>query len=147
MSKPEVVCVGVGVALFNNNGDLLLERRADNGLWGFVGGEIEFGETILECARREVKEETGFDISDVVELIGVYSWPAYTKVEYPERVVQKIAIFLKTAIISGVLTKSDESEELKFFDLARSVPLDSFLDIGSVHPMSALRARMHGVIK
>jgi 8-oxo-dGTP diphosphatase len=42
---------------------LLLVRRAnppDQGLWGFPGGRIEHGETLLHAAERELREETGF---------------------------------------------------------------------------------------
>jgi ADP-ribose pyrophosphatase YjhB (NUDIX family) len=40
---------------------LLAERSQPPGAgkWGFPGGMIELGETILECARRELEEETG----------------------------------------------------------------------------------------
>ncbi|MGC3872892.1 NUDIX hydrolase [Halomonas sp. GXIMD04776] len=40
---------------------LLVRRRnePDAGLWGFPGGRIEWGETVFECAVRELSEETG----------------------------------------------------------------------------------------
>jgi len=40
----------------------LLARRgegADAGKWGFVGGQLELGETLIDCAKRELIEETG----------------------------------------------------------------------------------------
>ncbi|MBB2202795.1 NUDIX hydrolase [Gluconacetobacter tumulisoli] len=43
---------------------VLLIRRAnppDQGLWGFPGGRVERGETIMQAAERELREETGFD--------------------------------------------------------------------------------------
>ncbi|MBB2190537.1 NUDIX hydrolase [Gluconacetobacter azotocaptans] len=43
---------------------VLLIRRAnppDQGLWGFPGGRIERGETIMQAAERELREETGCD--------------------------------------------------------------------------------------
>ncbi len=40
------------------------------GEWSFPGGHLEWGETILETGRREVKEETGLDI-DEFELASV----------------------------------------------------------------------------
>ena len=45
---------------------LLLRNKKKNdineGKWIGVGGHVEKGETIDECAVREVKEETGYDV-------------------------------------------------------------------------------------
>jgi 8-oxo-dGTP diphosphatase len=50
------------VAVFcRNGGALLLVRHRRLGTWLPVGGEIEPGETPLEAARRELREETGLD--------------------------------------------------------------------------------------
>lgn len=38
---------------------LLLIRRADNGVWSFPAGTMELGESIADCAVRELREETG----------------------------------------------------------------------------------------
>jgi len=51
------------IAAFNRDGDILLLKRPDDvhcgGLWSFPGGKVEGGETALESAERELKEETG----------------------------------------------------------------------------------------
>jgi ADP-ribose pyrophosphatase YjhB (NUDIX family) len=50
------------VAVFcRNEGALLLIRHRRLGTWLPVGGEIEPGETPLEAARRELREETGLE--------------------------------------------------------------------------------------
>jgi 8-oxo-dGTP diphosphatase len=53
----------VGVLALVPRGDtVLLARRAnppDQGLWGFPGGRLELGESLADCAARELLEETG----------------------------------------------------------------------------------------
>ncbi len=39
-----------------------MHKRADNGFWGFVGGAMEPGESLKDCVKREVKEETGIEV-------------------------------------------------------------------------------------
>lgn len=49
----------------DHDGRVLLQLRDQNaqtywpGKWGFIGGGIEAGETILQAALREIEEETG----------------------------------------------------------------------------------------
>jgi 8-oxo-dGTP diphosphatase len=50
--------------------DVLLIRRSPDaplfpGLYNGVGGHVERGEDLLSSARREVREETGLDVSDL----------------------------------------------------------------------------------
>lgn len=51
---------------------LLLQRRADDGTWGLVGGIMNLGETVEEAARREVFEETGLIVGELT-LFGVFT--------------------------------------------------------------------------
>ena len=57
--------VGVGAVVFNARDEILLIKRGKAprlGEWMVPGGTLEWGETLIEAARREVKEETGIDI-------------------------------------------------------------------------------------
>ena len=54
-----LIMPGAGVFVVNDKNEILIEKRADNGLWDYPAGSMELGESFEECARREVFEETG----------------------------------------------------------------------------------------
>ncbi|KAK9750516.1 hypothetical protein RND81_02G202300 [Saponaria officinalis] len=64
--------VAVVVFLLNQNKVLLGHRRSSVGhsTFALAGGNLEFGESFEECASREVKEETGLEITNL-ELLTV----------------------------------------------------------------------------
>jgi len=59
--------VGIGVIIMQHEKVLMGQRIGSHGAktWSFPGGHLEFGESLESCAKREVKEETGMDISDI----------------------------------------------------------------------------------
>ena len=62
----------VGVLLIQADALLLIRRGhpPDQGKWSLPGGRLEWGETLTEAARREIREETGLDVS-IGEMAGV----------------------------------------------------------------------------
>ncbi len=62
-SYPERPWVGVLAAVRRGPRCLLIQRRekVDIGKWGFPGDSLEVGETVTECAERELREETGVE--------------------------------------------------------------------------------------
>jgi ADP-ribose pyrophosphatase YjhB (NUDIX family) len=111
------VRVGTGVIITDNSGGILLEKRSDCSTWGLPGGRIEPGESVVESAIREAKEETGLNV-EITRLLGVYSEPEDRIVTYLDNgdVVHLVDIILEAKIISGELSCSVESEELRFFN-------------------------------
>jgi 8-oxo-dGTP diphosphatase len=58
--------VGVGVMVFKNSRVLIGKRKDSHGQGEYAtGGHLEFGETIEDCAKREVFEETGMKITNI----------------------------------------------------------------------------------
>jgi len=56
----------VQIVLLNEKGQVLAVSRKDNhNDFGLVGGKVDEGETIIEAAIRETKEETGLDITNL----------------------------------------------------------------------------------
>ena len=56
--------VGVGAIIIKDRKVLLVKRGIEPsyGLWALPGGTLKLGETLQECAAREILEETGIRI-------------------------------------------------------------------------------------
>ena len=65
---------GVSVIIEDAEGRTLLQKRHDNGCWGYHGGAVELDEAVEDAARRELYEETGLT-AGALEFFGVYSGP------------------------------------------------------------------------
>ncbi len=71
----DYIGVGVGAIIVGESGKLFLAQRGplaknERGLWEFPGGSVEFGETLADALRREMREEYGIEIA-VGELLDV----------------------------------------------------------------------------
>jgi ADP-ribose pyrophosphatase YjhB (NUDIX family) len=69
INMPTLPQVGVGVVILNEQNEVLLIRRGqppNKGLWTIPGGRQEAGETLAETAHREILEETGVTIDELI---------------------------------------------------------------------------------
>lgn len=59
--------VGIGVMISRDGKVLLGKRKSKNGFgtYAWPGGHLEYKESIVGCAKREVREETGMEIKNV----------------------------------------------------------------------------------
>ena len=110
--------IGVACAIFDNK-RLLLEKRADCGFWGLIGGSLEIGETIEECALREVFEETGLKLKkEKLKLFSIYSNPKDRRIlQYPDNRIHLIdVVFLYNLSVKNIKISS-ESIAISLFKL------------------------------
>jgi len=107
----------VSAIIFNEQGDVLLQRRKDTGKWCIISGHVEFGESIEQAIVREIQEELGVP-SSVKRLIGVYSSPAYTTYYYPDRTVQYVVTYFEVELLEKVEAGlvNAETMAIEFFD-------------------------------
>lgn len=72
--------VGLGIMIFKDSKVLLGKRKNAHGAgeYAWPGGHLEFGESFEECARREIKEETGIEISNI-RFLRLMNFKMYSK--------------------------------------------------------------------
>lgn len=102
----------------NEKGEILLQRRSDNDLWGLPGGCQELGESYEETIIREIKEETNLDVDEKdLKLISLVSGKSRMR-KYPngDVVINNTPLYYIEKY-SGELKCDEESKEMKFFDL------------------------------
>jgi ADP-ribose pyrophosphatase YjhB (NUDIX family) len=62
--------VAIGAIVGNDDGEILLVKRAPSGVWLFPSGWADVGYSAAEVVVKEVREETGID-AEPVQLLGV----------------------------------------------------------------------------
>ncbi len=104
----------VNVVVVNGAGEVLLIRRSDNGNWAVPGGAIDLGESMVQAAVRETREEAGIEC-EVTGLVGIYTDPRHVIVYTGNgEVRQEFSIVLTAAATGGRPAPSSESSEVRW---------------------------------
>jgi 8-oxo-dGTP diphosphatase len=124
MKSSEQILPAVAAAIFNTQGEVLLQKRKDVNKWCVISGHVEFGETVEDAILREIKEETGID-AIVIRFIGVYSSAGSQTYHYENRTVQYVTLYFEARLTEAILPgfSNNETQELKFFH-PRHIPND-----------------------
>ena len=111
-----LMITGCGVIIENDKGEILLQKRRDNGCWAILGGAMEIGEKFTEAAKREVYEEAGIEIGEL-QLFAIYSGEERI-ITYPNGdICCGTGIVFKTTEYCGeIRNNTDEAIEHRFFD-------------------------------
>lgn len=106
----------VAAVIFNDNGEVLLQKRRDVNKWCIISGHVEFGETVEEAIIREIEEETNTK-AYIIRFIGIYSSPNSQTYSYQDRTVQYITSYFEAKLTRTISLNfsNDETRELKFF--------------------------------
>jgi len=129
---------GTAAVIWNEAGEILLQRRSDDGQWGLPGGSCDPGEEPAETIVREVREETGLDVIPV-SFVGIYGGPDGFH-QYPngDQVMFLSMIFICQPVGGALTLDDDESLELRYF------PLDALpTPLFSRHQLFIDHARRH----
>lgn len=104
MSRQEP-CILTNMCMISDGDRILVQDRRDPDWPGitFPGGHVEKNESFVDSVVREVKEETGLDISNV-KLCGVKQFTAQ------DGAYRYIVFFFKTSTYRGQLQSSEEGQ-------------------------------------
>jgi NAD+ diphosphatase len=98
------------IVLVRRGDEVLLVRNSiwPAGRYSLAAGFLSIGESLEECAAREVKEETGIDISDIT-YVGSQSWP------FPSQVMTG---FVAQYAGGELVVDHDELEDARWFPIS-----------------------------
>ena len=117
VGNEKVIMVVAGAFVLDKENRVRMQKRSDNGQWGFPGGFMELGENVQDTARREVYEETGLILNEL-ELFGIYSGPQYDKVFPNGDQVSLVQIsFICKSYTGDLVDSNEESLQNSFFSL------------------------------
>ena len=125
----QALLVGVG-AIVLRDGLVLLGRRIGShgaGTWALPGGHLELGESVAECAAREVREEAGLEL----EAIGP---GPYTSDVFASEGKHYITLFVVAQSSSGhpVVCEPDKCAGWQWF-LWSALPQPLFQPLATLH--------------
>jgi ADP-ribose pyrophosphatase YjhB (NUDIX family) len=115
--------VSAAVMALQDGQVLLVKRMMDpaRGSWCFPGGFMELGETPQQTAKRECREESGFEV-EITGLVDVYYYEDYRG--------SGVLIMYKGQVVGGQPQPGDDAETVGFFgpnELPENIVFDSNL--------------------
>jgi putative (di)nucleoside polyphosphate hydrolase len=124
----------VGIILANAQGQVLWAKRCRRDAWQFPQGGINPGETPEQALYRELNEELGLAIADVVYLGGTDGWLRY---RLPRRFIRHgrmpLCIGQKQKWFALRLTSADERVQL---DCSEKPEFETWRWVDFWHPLA-----------
>lgn len=140
----DYIGVGVGAAIFNDEGKLFITKRGkkaknERGKWEIPGGGVEFGETFEQAIKREIMEEHGIEI-EILELLGICDHII------PKEKQHWVSPTFICKIVTGEprIMEPDKCEEFGWFTIEEAEQLS--LSIVTKHDIKELKKKTKGNI-
>lgn len=130
---PNSLVPSANVVVVNDEGQVLMIHRTDNDNWALPGGAMDLGESLVDTAVRETKEETGIDC-EVMGLVGIYTDPKHVILYTSDgETRQEFSVVFLARPVGGVPTTSSESRDVVWVDREA---------IGDLHMDRSMRLRV-----
>jgi len=116
--RPKIVA---GILVYNNNDEIFLAKNVKwDDKWTVIGGHLEMGESLQDCAKREVKEETNLEIEDI-RLVDIQE-SIFPNTYYKNK--HMIFVDFSAKMSGGDAKLNDEFSEYKWFKPEDALQLD-----------------------
>lgn len=110
----------VAIVALDGDGNLLLVRQfrkpVEREIWEIPAGTLEAGESPLDCARRELAEETGCQAAVLQPLVSFYTSPGFCDEEMHLFMAQQLSAIPQRL-------EEDETLEVSKVPLARALEM------------------------
>jgi len=101
-SKP---VIGTAVIIINKDKKILFGKRTYNPIgWSVPGGHLEYGETLVDCAKRETMEEVGIEIENVKPI-------TLSENIFPDKNLHSVSIFCFATLKNNQEPKNMEPDK------------------------------------
>jgi ADP-ribose pyrophosphatase YjhB (NUDIX family) len=112
-----LIAPGARAIVRDEHGRVRNIRHADNGDWAMPAGFMELNESILDCLKREVREETGLEVL-AASPIALYTEPRFAHTSVSGDHIQMFAAVFRVNLWQGSLTLlTAETTQIRFFAL------------------------------
>ncbi len=128
----------IGVVIWRDDKVLLIRRKKapHKGFWSLPGGMQDLGETIIETAVREAREETSLDITPlgIITALDAITRDKDGKVEYHYTIVD-----IAAECPEGEPQARDDATEVRWATLAEIEEICEWPEVARVVRLSALQ--------
>jgi ADP-ribose pyrophosphatase YjhB (NUDIX family) len=128
IGKDLIFMPSVCAVIENTRHEILMIRRADDGQWALPGGIPEVGDSVLDCVKREVFEETGITMLT----FRPFAFSSRAEIEihtYPNGDQQHAyrMLFYCNDYRGEARINDDEATDVRFFALGKMPPSKDIL--------------------
>ncbi len=141
-SEAKDTCNGANVVIWTPNEEILMVRHAYNSrIWALPGGAIKQGETALEGAKREIKEETGLVLGNHLRHVALLA----QKIKIDGVIIDGLLSLYSTQHYEGEITEdaTGEISDARFMSLPEIFCSQHFVGLGYKRMIAIWKKQMH----